>query len=85
MPQTLTDYVCTACGCLCDDLTLTVEGRRITRIEPPCPVAAAFFLKERPAPPAAALIDGKPATLEAALARAAEIPCATSSRTRRGA
>jgi len=73
MPETLTDYVCTACGCLCDDLTLTVEGRRITRVEPPCPVAAAFFLEERPAPPAAALIDGKPATLEAALARAAEI------------
>ena len=73
MPETLTDYVCTACGCLCDDLMLTVEGRRITRIEPPCPVAAAFFLKERPEPPAAALIDGKPATLEAALARAAEI------------
>lgn len=73
MPQTLTDYVCTACGCLCDDLTLTVEGRRITRVEPPCPVAAAFFLKERPEPPAAALIAGQPATLEAALARAAEI------------
>ena len=73
MPETLTDHVCTACGCLCDDLTLTVEGRRITRVEPPCPVAAAFFLKERPAPPAAALIDGKPATLEDALARAAEI------------
>lgn len=73
MPQTLTDYVCTACGCLCDDLTLTVEGRRITRIEPPCPVAAAFFLKDRPEPPAAALIDGKPTTLAAALARAAEI------------
>ena len=73
MPETLTDYVCTACGCLCDDHALTVEGRRITRVEPPCPVAAAFFLKERPAPPAAALIDGKPATLEAALARAAEI------------
>jgi formylmethanofuran dehydrogenase subunit B len=73
MPQSVTDYVCTACGCLCDDLTLTVEGRRITRVEPPCPVAAAFFLKDRPAPPAAALIDGKPATVEAALARAAEI------------
>jgi formylmethanofuran dehydrogenase subunit B len=73
MPETFTDYVCTACGCLCDDLALTVEGRRITRVEPPCPVAAAFFLKERPAPPAAALMEGKPATLEAALARAAEI------------
>jgi formylmethanofuran dehydrogenase subunit B len=73
MPATITDYVCTACGCLCDDLTLTVEGRRITRVEPPCPVAAAFFLKERPEPPAAALIDGQTATLEAALARAAEI------------
>lgn len=79
MPETLTDYVCTACGCLCDDLTLTVEGRRITRVEPPCPVAAAFFLKERPEPPAAALIDGEPATLEAALARAAEILQAASS------
>jgi formylmethanofuran dehydrogenase subunit B len=73
MPQTLTDYVCTACGCLCDDLTLTVEGRRITRVEPPCPVAKRFFLKERPEPPAAALISGQPATVEAALARAAEI------------
>ncbi|WP_428306448.1 hypothetical protein [Lacipirellula sp.] len=73
MPETITDYVCTACGCLCDDLTLTVEGRRITRVEPPCPVAASFFLKERPEPPAAALIAGQPATLEAALARAAEI------------
>jgi formylmethanofuran dehydrogenase subunit B len=73
MPETLTDYVCTACGCLCDDLTLTVEGRRVTRVAPPCPVAAAFFLKERPEPPAAALIAGQPATLEAALARAAEI------------
>lgn len=73
MPETITDYLCTACGCLCDDLTLTVEGRRITRIEPPCPVAASFFLRERPEPPAAALIAGQPATLEAALARAAEI------------
>ena len=73
MPETLTDYVCTACGCLCDDLTLTVEGRRITRVEPPCPVAAAFFMKERPEPLGAALIDGKPATLEDAVARAAEI------------
>ncbi|QDT75415.1 molybdopterin-binding domain-containing protein [Lacipirellula limnantheis] len=73
MSQTITDYVCTACGCLCDDLTLTIEGRRIARVEPPCPVAAAFFLGERPAPPAAAMIDGQPAELEAALARAAEI------------
>lgn len=73
MPETITDYLCTACGCLCDDLTLTVDGRRITRVEPPCPVAASFFLKERPEPPAAALIAGQPATLEAALARAAEI------------
>lgn len=73
MSEQITDYVCTACGCLCVDLTLTVEGRRITRVEPPCPVAAAFFLKERPEPPAPALIAGQPATLEAALARAAEI------------
>ena len=73
MAETLTDFVCTACGCLCDDLTLTIEGDRITQVEPPCPVAARFFLQEPPAIPANALIDGRPATLDAALARAGEI------------
>ena len=27
--QVIRDFVCTACGCACDDLALTVEGRRI--------------------------------------------------------
>ncbi|MCC6492697.1 MAG: formylmethanofuran dehydrogenase subunit B [Pirellulales bacterium] len=74
-PRIVHDIVCTSCGCACDDLKLTVEGRRITRLEPPCPVADAFFLQwdQRALPPADCLVRGKPASLDAAIACAAEI------------
>jgi formylmethanofuran dehydrogenase subunit B len=40
------DFVCTACGCACDDLSVTVEGERIIAFEPPCPLAEAFLLAD---------------------------------------
>lgn len=43
------DFVCTACGCACDDLAVTVEGERIVAFEPPCPLAEAFLLGEHEA------------------------------------
>jgi formylmethanofuran dehydrogenase subunit B len=43
------DFVCTACGCTCDDLVVTVTGDHIASFEPPCPVAASILLAERPA------------------------------------
>ena len=30
------DATCTFCGCLCDDITLTVEGDRITEAKAAC-------------------------------------------------
>jgi formylmethanofuran dehydrogenase subunit B len=38
------DFLCTACGCACDDLALKVESNRVVSFEPPCPLAEAFFL-----------------------------------------
>jgi formylmethanofuran dehydrogenase subunit B len=60
-PHVIRDFVCTACGCACDDLTVETDGARIIAFEPPCPLAAAFLLPERPAAAlpsdSAALID----------------------------
>jgi formylmethanofuran dehydrogenase subunit B len=43
------DFVCTACGCACDDLTLNVDADRIVALAPPCPLAEEMLLAERPA------------------------------------
>src|SRR5437763_1891216 len=62
---------CTFCGCVCDDMELTVEDNRITKAKNACVLGKAWFLnhhiEERPV----ALIEGQPATLEAAVDRAA--------------
>jgi formylmethanofuran dehydrogenase subunit B len=47
-PHVIRDFVCTACGCACDDLTVETDGVRIVAFEPPCPLAASFLLAERP-------------------------------------
>src|SRR5438067_1852179 len=74
MPQTFSDVACTVCGCVCDDLRLTVEGGHITHAEGACRLAEPWFaaLSEAPEKPAA-IIDGKPTTLQSAIERAAEI------------
>src|SRR5687768_9018121 len=61
------DFVCTACGCTCDDLQLTVSGRRVTAVDPPCPLAEAFLLREPAVLDAPCLMEGRPARLEQAL------------------
>ena len=67
------DATCTFCGCVCDDMELTVEGNRITKAKNACILGKAWFfnhhIEERPD----ALVDGKPATYEEAFDRAAEI------------
>lgn len=66
------DAVCLACGCLCDDIALTVEAGGIVEARNACAIGRAAFLAEPPAGPAAVL-DGRDAALDAALARAAAI------------
>ena len=63
--STIADVPCLACGCLCDDITLTVRDNRIVLAEKACPKGASWFFEERDDQPRAILDD--------AVARAASI------------
>ncbi|MGE0606100.1 MAG: formylmethanofuran dehydrogenase subunit B [Pirellulales bacterium] len=71
--QTFDDVACTACGCVCDDLRLTVAGGRITRAEGACALAEPWLLSQESCQPPAAEIDGRACSLEDALQAAAKI------------
>ncbi len=64
---------CTFCGCVCDDMELTVEGNRITKAKNACVLGKAWFLNHHVEDRPVALIEGKPASLEDAVDRAARI------------
>jgi formylmethanofuran dehydrogenase subunit B len=70
MPVKTLDVTCTACGCLCDDVTILADGL----IENACPHGAAWINSTAQyQPPAPALIAGKPAELNDAVAVAAKM------------
>jgi formylmethanofuran dehydrogenase subunit B len=60
---------CLGCGCGCDDLTVQVRDNRIVDVTPVCPVGRAWFGDG--VVPIEIRQDGRPATLEAAIAEAA--------------
>jgi formylmethanofuran dehydrogenase subunit B len=62
---------CLGCGCGCDDLVIGIAGGRITSVSPPCPLAQVWFADGRV--PSAVRRDGADATLDAALADAADL------------
>jgi formylmethanofuran dehydrogenase subunit B len=74
MPQKFEDVACTICGCVCDDLRLTFSGDRVTSAEGACKLARPWFesLSQAPTRPVAS-IEGRPASLEEAVERAAGI------------
>jgi formylmethanofuran dehydrogenase subunit B len=64
---------CTFCGCVCDDIELHAEGERIVKTKNACSLGESWFRNhtaERLYPEA--LIDGQPATVEAAVEVAAD-------------
>lgn len=69
------DATCTFCGCVCDDMNLTVdlEEHKITKAENACVLGRAWFkehgIEERPF----ALIDGREASTDEAIEAAAQI------------
>src|SRR6056297_1948945 len=65
--------VCTHCGCVCDDLTATVENQRITRIENACSLSEEWFLAHKARPELRFEIEGQPVSQLEAIAKAAEI------------
>jgi len=65
---------CTYCGCLCDDIELHADGERIVKARNACSLGRSWFFNhgaERRLPDA--VIDGRPATLAAAIEAAADI------------
>ena len=70
----VTDATCTFCGCVCDDMELTVENNnKITKAKNACVLGKAWFLNHNIEDRPQALIEGKPATYEEAIERAADI------------
>lgn len=66
------NVVCTACGCVCDDLRLSVRGNQVVQFDPPCPLAERWLTSFGGAKKADAEIDGKAVELESALDQAAD-------------
>lgn len=76
--STLDDVVCTHCGCLCDDIRITLDDGRIAAAERACPRGERWFLEQPPGGSSQAArptcrIHGQAASLEEALAAAARI------------
>jgi formylmethanofuran dehydrogenase subunit B len=71
--QRIEDVACTVCGCVCDDLRITLDQGRVVKADGACRLAEPWFLGQDRRKPPVALIDGRPAPLEAAVAQATGI------------
>ena len=71
--RVVADATCTFCGCVCDDMVLTVDldEKRITKAKNACVLGRAWFAEHTIEDAPAALIDGKPVPVEAAVEEAA--------------
>lgn len=67
------DATCTFCGCVCDDIDLTVEGHTITKAKRACVLGTAWFLNHGVDDRPSCTIEGQPASVEAGIERAAQI------------
>ena len=67
------DATCTFCGCVCDDMQLTVEGDRITKAKNACVLGKSWFFNHHIEDRPDATVDGQPASYEEAIERAAQI------------
>lgn len=73
MQNVVPNATCTFCGCVCDDIELHADEERIHEAKKACMLGKAWFLNhtaERLYPDA--LVDGKEASVEAAIEAAAE-------------
>ena len=71
--KVIQDATCTFCGCVCDDIDLTVKDDHIIEAKRACVLGKAWFLNHHNDGRASCHIEGKPATLEEGYDRAAKI------------
>ncbi len=69
----ISDATCTRCGCMCDDIELTVADNRILEAKQACRLGQAWFLDRHESPGAVCTIAGRPASLEEGIDQAAQI------------
>jgi formylmethanofuran dehydrogenase subunit B len=71
--RTVENATCTFCGCVCDDMILTVDldEKRITKAKNACVLGRAWFAEHTIEDAPAALIDGLPVAIETAVEEAA--------------
>ena len=67
------NFACTGCGCVCDDLRLTVRAGRIVRAERACEIAEPWLLGQSERPLSVAECDGRPLALDEAVEKSIEI------------
>lgn len=71
--KTVVDATCTACGCTCDDIALAVDGDKLTASTGGCELGRAWFESTPRTAGPACTIDGRPATVEEGIDRAARL------------
>lgn len=69
----ISDATCTFCGCVCDDMELTVEDNKITKAKNACVLGKAWFFNHHIEDRPEATIDGQPASYDQAIERAADV------------
>jgi len=67
------DAACTFCGCVCDDIELHVQGHKIVQAKRACVLGTAWFLNHAIEDRPSCLIEGRPASVEEGVERAARI------------
>ncbi len=67
------DATCTFCGCVCDDIELSVKDNHIVEAKRACVLGKAWFLNHSVEDGPSCTIDGKPASLDEGYDRAARI------------
>lgn len=72
--RVVTDVTCMGCACLCDDVTLHIDGERLLKVEPKCSLADEWFANGSDSSPRpAAQVDEIAIDLDWALDVAAEL------------
>ena len=71
--QVVEDVACTVCGCVCDDLRLSVSQGRIIAVDGACPLSRDWLLGQNSKRPPVAELDGQPVSLDVAVDESARV------------
>lgn len=69
----ITDATCTFCGCVCDDIDITVKDNHITDAKRACVLGKSWFYGHGADDRPDCLIEGRPASVAEGVERAARI------------